>query len=128
MELLRCRARLSILWLGMAVGTAAAMLLDFVAGEMGGRQIDEAMLVGCALFVIIPMVVAILCLTLSSSATRWLSFILGIIWVLYFIFDTVSHATAGVTVPIAIWLMIAAGLVISVYIVYFAWKLPKQEA
>ena len=128
MELLRCKARLSVLWLGMAVGTVAAMFLDFVAGEMGGMQIDEVMMVGSALFVLIPMVVALLCLTLSSSTNRWLSFILGIIWVLYFIFDTVSHATAGVVVPIAIWLMIAAGLVISAYIVYFAWKLPKQEA
>jgi hypothetical protein len=72
--------------------------------------------------------VAILCLTLSGSANRRMNFVLGIIWVLWFIFEIVGHATGGEAVPIGMWLMIIAGIVISAYIVYFAWKLPKQEA
>jgi hypothetical protein len=137
MELLRCKARLSVLWLTMAVGTVAAMFLsllepgvieDVMAGEMEGMQLVEGMMVIYALFFIIPMVVAILCLTLSGSANRWMNFVLGIIWVLWFIFEIVGHATGGEAVPIGMWLMIIAGIVISAYIVYFAWKLPKQEA
>jgi len=137
MELLRCKARLSVLWLTMAVGTVSAMFLSLLApdrienvmaGHWGGMEINEGTMVVYALFFIIPMVVAILCLTLSGSANRWMNFILGIIWVVWFIFEIVYHVTMIATVPIASWLMIIVGTVISVYIVYFAWKLPKQES
>ena len=137
MDLLRCRARLSVLWLTIAIGTAAAFLLglftpgtieDVMAGEWGGTELSEGMLVGFAFFFIIPMVVAILCLTLNGSANRWLNFVLGILWILWFIFEMVGQATGGEAVYIAMWLLWVAALVIAAYIVYFAWKLPTQEA
>ncbi|MFC1983006.1 DUF6326 family protein [Chloroflexota bacterium] len=137
MNLLRCKARLSILWVGMAVGTVSAMFLSLLApgaienvmaGEMGGMKLSEGMMAVYALFFIIPLVLAILCLTLNGSANRWLNFIFGIIWVLWFIFEIIGRLTMGEVVPIATWMMIIAGMVISAYIVYFAWKLPKQEA
>jgi hypothetical protein len=137
MELLRCKARLAVLWVIIAVGTVSSMFLallapgrieNVMAGQWGGMQLNEGSMVVYALFFIIPMVVAILCLTLSGSANRWMNFILGIIWVLWFIFEIIYHATMIAAVPVAVWLMIIAGTVISVYIVYFAWKLPKQEA
>jgi len=136
MELLRCKARLSVLWVVMAMGTVASMFLGFLApgaiesvmaGQWGGMELNEVTMVIYALFFIVPMVVAILCLTLSGSADRWMNFILGIIWVLWFIFEIVYHTTIIAAVPLAVWLMIIAGTIISVYIVYFAWKLPKQE-
>ena len=137
MEILRCKARLSVLWLTMAVGTAAAVFIslftpgtieDIMVCEMEGMQISEGMMVFYAFFFIIPLVVAILCLTLSGSANRWLNFVLGIIWVLWFVFEIVDQATGGEVVFIATWLMIVAGLVISAFIAWFGWKLPKQEA
>jgi len=121
----------------MAVGTAAAVFIslftpgtieDIMVGEMEGMQISEGMMVFYAFFFIIPLVVAILCLTLSGSANRWLNFVLGIIWVLWFVFEIVDQATGGEVVFIATWLMIVAGLVISAFIAWFGWKLPKQEA
>ena len=117
MEILRWKARLSVLWVTMAVGTAASIFIslftpgtieDVIAGEMGGMELSEGMMVVYAFFFIIPLVVAILCLTLSGSANRWLNFVLGIIWVLWFIFEIVSHATMGEAVPVGIWLMIVA--------------------
>ena len=137
MEILRWKARLSVLWLTMAVGTAASMFIglltpgvieDVITGEMGGMELSEGMMVIYALFFIIPLVVAILCLTLSGSANRWLNFVLGIIWVLWFVFEIVGHATGGEAVPIAVWLMIVAALVTSAFIAWFAWRWPKQEA
>jgi len=135
MELLRCKARLSVLWLTMAIGTAVGGLFmlmkpggieGVMAGDWGGMQLSEGFMVIYLFFFIIPMVVAILCLTLNVSANRWLSFILGILWVLWFIFEIVGLATAEEAI-IAMWPLIIAGLVIAAYIVYFAWKLPKQE-
>ena len=137
MELLRCKARLSVLWLTMAVGTISSMFLallapdtieEVIAGQWSGMELNEGSMIVYSFFFIIPMVVAILCLTLSGSANRWMNFILGILWVVWFIFQIVYHVTMIATVPIATWLMIIVGTVISVYIVYFAWKLPKQES
>ncbi len=137
MELLRCKARLSVLWLTMAIGTVASMFVglltpgtigDIMAGEMGGMELSEGMLVFMAFFFIIPMVLAILSLTLNGSANRWTNFILGIIWFLWLIVEIIERATMEGTVYIASYLMLAAGIIIAAYIVYFAWKLPKGEA
>jgi hypothetical protein len=137
MELLRCKARLSVLWLTMAIGTGVGWLLsamtpggleDIMAGEWGGTALSEGFMVMYAFFFIIPMTVAILSLTLNGSANRWMNFVLGILWLLWFIFESIAYATGGETVYIATWLLMAAGIVIAAYIVYFAWKLPKAEA
>jgi hypothetical protein len=136
MELLRCKARLSVLWLTMAIGTVSSLLLVFMkpggiegimGGEMGRLPLSEGTLLLYAIFFLIPMVVAILCLTIDGAANRWLSFVLGIIWGLWMVSLIFSHITMGEAVPIASWLMMGAGLVISAYIAYFAWKLPQVE-
>jgi putative effector of murein hydrolase LrgA (UPF0299 family) len=137
MELLRCRARLSVLWLTMAIGTATAFLLsimmpgtieEMMGGEVGGMPLGEGMILLYAVFFLIPMVVAILCLTLNVSVNRWLSFVLGIIWGLWMVFEIVGHITMGETGFIGMWLMMVAGLVISFFIAWFGWKLPEAEA
>ena len=137
MELLRCKARLSVLWLTLAIGTAVSGLLHLLrpggieaimGGKMGNMELSEGTMVMYLFFFIIAMVAAILCLTLNVSANRWLSFVLGILWILWFIFEIIGFATWGETVCIAMWLLTIAGLVFSAFIVYFAWKLPKQEA
>jgi len=136
MELLRCRTRLSVLWVIMAVGTVASMFLSLLmpgviegimAGEMEGMELTEGMMGIYALFFIIPIALAIVSLTLKGSANRWLNFIFGIIWVVWFIVEIVGHATGGEAVPFAMWLMIIAGIMISACIVYFAWNMPKQQ-
>lgn len=136
MELLRCQARLSVLWVIMAVGTAASMFLSLLmpgviegimAGEMEGMELTEGMMGIYALFFIIPIALAIISLTLKGSANRWLNFIFGIIWVVWFIVEIVGHATGGEAVPFAMWLMIIAGIVVAACIVYFAWNMPKQQ-
>ena len=136
MELLRCKARLSVLWVVMAVGTVASMFLSLLmpgviqgimAGEMEGMELTEWMMVLMAFFFIIPIALSVLALTLKGSANRWLNFIFGIIWVIWFIFEIFGHATRGEAASIATWLMLTAGIVFSALIVYFAWNLPKQQ-
>ena len=136
MEILRCKARLSVLWLTMAIGTAVGGLFsilkpggieEIMAGKMGAMELSEGTMVIYLFFFLISMLVAILCLTLNVSANRWLSFIVGILWILWFIFDIINATMVG-AVPIAMWLLMAIGLVVSAFIVYFAWNLPKQEA
>ena len=137
MDLLRCKVRLSVLWLAMFAGTVASMFLglltpgtikEVMGGTWGGEKLSEGMLIMYAFFFIIPAVLAILSLTLNGSANRWLNFILGIIWVLGLIFELVREATGEMTMYIASYLMFAAGIIIAPYIAYFASKLPKQQA
>jgi hypothetical protein len=137
MELLRWKARFSVLWLTMAIGTAAWVLFsvltpgaieDIMAGEWLTVEISEGFMVVHAIMFLIPLIVAILCLTLNRTANRWLNFIVGIIWVLMFIYNIIIAATGGNTILIAGWLMTIAGLVVSALIAWFAWTWPKQEA
>ena len=129
MELLRWKARLSVLWVFLAVGMSATMVLrlmmpgaieEMMAGE------SEGMMVGYALFWLVPLVMAVLCLTLKNS--RWINFILGILFGLFFIIcEIIGHATWRDEVSIALWLIMIAGLVVAFFIVWFSWKWPMQE-
>jgi hypothetical protein len=137
MELLKCKARLSALWVFMAVSMSAFMFLMFMmpdvlkelmAGRMEGEPLCEMMMVAYALFWLIPLIMAVLCLTLNGSANRWLNFVLGIIFALCLIFDIASHLAAGEAASIALWLIGIAMIVVPAFIAYFGWKLPKEEA
>jgi len=136
MELLRWKARLSVLWVFMAVGTSAYMFLYFMmpgtieevmAGEMEGMELSGGILVVYALYWLIPLVMAVLCLTLNGSANRWLNFVLGILFALWFIAGIFEHVVMGEG-SAAILLMFIVAIVVGALIAYFAWKLPKGEA
>jgi hypothetical protein len=137
MELLRWKARLSALWVFMAVSMSAFMFLMFMmpdvlkelmAGRMEGEPLSEGMMVVYALFWLIPLVMAVLCLTLNGSANRWLNFVLGILFALFMIVDGASASAGGEAVSVAIWLIGIAMFVVGALIAWFAWRWPKQEA
>jgi hypothetical protein len=137
MELLRWKARLSALWVFVAVSTSAMMFLSFMmpgaieeimAGKMAGEPLCEGMMVAYAFYWLIPLIMAVLCLTLNGSANRWLNFVLGIIWGLWFIAGIFEHVVMADESSVAILLMFIAVIVASAFIAWFAWKLPQVEA
>jgi hypothetical protein len=137
MEILKCKTRLGVLWLTMLAGMVSSWFLstlvpgtmsEIINGKWGGMDISEGMLLMMAIFTIVAAAAAILSLTLKNSANRWMNFILGILWFLWMIVETVEHATGEETVYAATWLMLAAGFVIAALIAWFAWKWPKAEA
>jgi len=110
---------------------SATMLLDLmmpggIEEMMAGES--EEMMIGYALFWLIPLIMAVLCLTLKNSLGRWLNFVMGIVFGLFFIIcEIIGHAIGwGEAVSIARWLMMIAGLVVAFFITWFAWKWPKQ--
>ena len=137
MELLRWKTRLSVIWVVMAVGYTAGWFLMFMvpgvmeemmAGEMpAGKPLSEGRMVMYALFWLIPIVMAVLCLSLKDSPNRWLNFVLGIVFGLFFIFEITSRAIEGDEVSIAIWLIFIVAIIFSALVAWFAWKWPKQE-
>jgi hypothetical protein len=136
MELLRWKARLAVLWVLLAAGFAMGMALtlaapgmikDVMAGQIMGMTISEGTLVIWALLFLIPGVMAILCLTLYDSLNRWLSFILGIVLGLFYVFDLVNHAARGYA-SVSGTLMLIAAIVIAAIIAWLTWIWPKQQA
>jgi hypothetical protein len=136
-EIIRWKARLSVLWLTMTVGMVSSWFLstlvpgtmsEIIGGKWGGMDISEGTLLMMTIFILIATAAAILSLTLKNSANRWMNLILGILWFLWMIVETIEHATGEETVYAATWLMLAAGFVIAALIAWFAWKWPKTEA
>jgi hypothetical protein len=136
MELLRWKARLSALWVFVAVSTSAGMFFMFMmpggieeimAGKMAGEPLSEGMMVAFAFYWLIPLIMAVLCLTLNGSANRWLNFVLGILFALFFIVDVAGALAAGEAVSIALLLIGIAMFVVAVLIAWFGWRLPQVE-
>ena len=133
MEVLRCKTRIAVLWLTMAAGMSAAMLLMIMTRGGLEELIAEVETMGAAGLVIMAifwlafLILAVLSLTLKYSANRWVNFILGIVFGLFYIYDMISHLTKE-EVSAALVLMLVAAIVIPAFIAWFAWKLPREEA
>jgi len=136
MEVLRWKIIISVLWIFLAVGMSASMILllmepgvvqELIAGKIEWTQISEGLLVFFALFWLIPLIMAVLSLTLRASPNRRANFVLGIVFVLLYVVDIIQHSIQG-ALHVAYLLMLVSGIVVAAFIAWFAWRLPKQEA
>jgi hypothetical protein len=134
MEILTWKIRISVLWIFLAVGMSAAMILylmmpgaieEIMAGEMGGMRISDGLSIFFAIFWLIPLIMAVLSLTLKASPNRWLNFVLAILFGLFYIFDVSGHLAAGEIGGHL--LMSIVGIVVAAFIAWFAWRWPKQQ-
>ncbi len=135
MEILRCKTRLSVLWVSMTIGFTAGWFIslmmpgtleEMMSGNFKGGQLTDQRMIIYALIWLIPLVIAVLCLTLNKS--KWLNFVLGTIFTLFYIYELISRLTAGEAVPIAHWLIFILGIIFAFLITWFAWKWPEEEA
>ena len=134
MELLRCKTRIAVLWIILAMGFSAYMLLRFlesgiiegiISGQYGGSQISEGLLFYLAIFWFIPWILVWLSLTLKGSANRWTNFVMGILWAIGFVYGLTESVSRGHSAAILVDKSI--GFVAAVLIAWYAWKWPKQE-
>jgi predicted ferric reductase len=90
----KVKIKLSALWVALMLTYLFGDVLrifsgDFVAGEVEGMQITQAMYLGMAALMVIPIVMVFLSLTLKYKANRWTNIILAI-----FFFCFQSHRVA----------------------------------
>ncbi len=134
MDNLRCRARLSVLWIFIATLSAVwfglalwfpGIIEDVIAGQYGVMQINDGFLLLILIpFTLIPMIMAVLCFSLKDKANRWVNFIVAILLGVLFIFS----AFDPVEDPSVVTMTFDIGaIVIAALIAWFAWKLPKQQ-
>lgn len=96
--------RITVLWIFLAIGMSAAMILyimgpgvidDIIAGEMEGMEISAGILMIFALFWLIPLIMAYLTLVLKDTANRYANAILGLFFGIFYIIDISGHLSRG---------------------------------
>ena len=121
------RIKLSALWVSLMLTYLLGDVLrtfagDFVAGEVGGMQLGPGLYLGLAAFLVIPVVMVFLSLTLKYAVNRWANIILPVV---FFVFNAIGLPTYPSAYD---QFLIVVGLVFNVLIVWVAWKWPKPEA
>jgi len=128
MEILRWKTRIAVLWVFMAVAMSAHSILYFLEpgaiAEIEGMQLSAGMILFMALFWWVPLVMAVLSLTLKDSANRWANFVLGIVFTIL----NIVHLTEHLAQPSAHQiLIIGSTVVVTGLIAWFAWRWPKPQ-
>ncbi|HMT19954.1 MAG TPA: DUF6326 family protein [Promineifilum sp.] len=87
--------KLSGLWVALMLTYLLGDVLriysgDFKAGEIGGRPMTQAMWLGIAILMMIPIVMVFLSLTLNQPVNRWVNIIVA---VFFFIFNLIGLPT-----------------------------------
>ena len=131
MELLRCKTRIAVLWVFMAVAMSAhssfaAMVpggLDKIISEM--EAAGAGMWVFMACFWLVPLWLAFVAMTLKGSSNRWVNFVLGIIFTILNIGHFIEHLAPPSPAQI---LIVGSTVVATALIAWYAWTWPKQEA
>ena len=119
--ILDVRIILSALWAALMLTYLLGDVLrifsgDFVAGEIGGKRITQAMWLGIAILMVIPIVMVILSLTLNYPVNRWANIIVA---VFFFVFNLIGLPTYPSAYD---KFLIIVGLVFNILTVWVAWK------
>ena len=88
---------------------------DFVPGEIGGVKITQGMALGIAVFMVIPVIMVVLSLTLLYSVSRWANIIVAII---FFGFNLLSLSDYSISDKFL--LIISMGF--NLMTVWYAWN------
>jgi hypothetical protein len=124
------RIKLAVFWFFIAGAMLANTILYFVvpgvidelrAGEIVGIQAGADLILGMAIaYYWVPLVMAVLSLTLMDKANRWINIILGAFYAVFVLFELTMNVTT-VAYPYAI-LMDVSVIAVAALIAWNAWK------
>jgi len=119
--LMDVRIKLSALWVALMLTYLLGDVLrlysgDFTAGEAGGIQLTQAVWLGVAILMVIPVVMVFLSLTLKDQANRRANIIVAIF---FFGFNLIGLPTYPSAYD---KFLIIVGLVFNALTVWYAWK------
>jgi hypothetical protein len=115
------RIKLSALWVALMLTYLLGDVLrifsgDFKAGEIEGMKATQGLYLGLAAFMLLPIVMVFLSLTLPARADRWANIIVPII---LFVFNLIGLPTYPSAYD---KFLIVVGLVFNVVTIWYAWK------
>ena len=113
--------KLSGLWVALMLTYLLGDVLrifsgDFKPGEIGGMKVTQAMWLGIAVLMLIPIVMVVLSLTLPHQANRWANIIVAIF---FFVFNLIGLPTYPSAYD---RFLIVIGLVFNALTVWHAWN------
>jgi len=113
--------KLSAVWVALMLTYLLGDVLrifsgDFNAGEIGGMQVSQGMYLGMAIFMVLPIIMVVLSLTLPHPVNRWVNIVLAVI---LFVFNLIGLPTYP---SLYDKFLIVVGLVFNALTVWFAWK------
>jgi len=124
------KIRLVVFWLFIAVAMSANTILYLIvpgvidevrAGEIVGMQAGAELILGMAIaYFWVPLVMAVLSLTLKDKANRWANIILGAFYAVFVLFELTMNVTT-VAYPYTI-LMDSSVIAVAALISWNAWK------
>ncbi len=124
------KIKLAVFWLFIAVTMSANTILYLIvpgvideirAGEIVGMQAGAELILGMAIaYFWVPLVMAVLSLTLKDKANRWANIILGVFYAGFILFELTMNVTT-VVYPYAI-LMDVSVFAVAALIAVHAWK------
>ncbi len=96
---------------------------DIMAGEVGGFQINQVWILGVVIMMTTAILMIFLSLILKPEVNRWINIILGIVYTVVNIANLLS-----IEEPWAYTIFYSiVESVLTLLIVWYAWKWPKQE-
>ena len=119
------KIKLSALWTALMLTYLLGDVLrifsgDFTAGELGGLQISQELMLGMAALLVIPAVMIFLSVTLKHSVNRWVNIIFAIFFFGFNLIGLPTYASAYDQ------FLIIVGLIFNIMTVWYAWRWPKQ--
>ena len=124
------KIKLAVFWLFIAVAMLANTVLYLIVpgvideirtGEIVGMQAGAELILGMAIaYYWLPLVMAVLSLTLKDKVNRWLNILLGSFYAAFILFELTMNVTT-VAYPYAI-LMDVSVLAVAALIAWHAWK------
>ena len=128
------KLRIVVLWIALAVGTVASLLLylaepgnlqDALNGRMEGETINAGVLILFASFILLPLVMAYLTLVLPYAANKWSNLVLGAGFTAFVAIDLFSGL--GGYFGGAKFIMVF-GIIAGALLVWEAWRWPITAA
>jgi hypothetical protein len=89
---------------------------DFVAGEIGGKKVNQTMFLGMAILFAIPIVMVFLSLTLNYPVIRWANIIVAILFFAINIIGLQTYPSAYDR------FLIVVGLAFNLLTIWYAWN------
>ena len=122
------KTKLSVLWLMSAVSMVVTLLLAlFESGDLThivpSFAVDTWSLLLFTVWILVPLVMAFLSLSLNDKANRWLNIVVG---AFYSVGAIVVLVTSLMDNPSVLAILTAFGSLFSALIVWYAWK-SKQK-
>ena len=119
------RIKLSGLWVSLMLTYLLGDVLrifsgDFNAGEVTGMEITQAMYLGMAVLMLIPVLMVFLSLTLPNKVSRWSNIILA---GFFFIFNAIGLPTYP---SLYDQFLIVVGLGFNLLTIWYAWRWTEQ--